>query len=286
MDTVSLSGRSDPHNSDLRTRVFCILSDHRVFRTKSPAMFNAAIKHAGMNGIYIPLMVEPGDLGKAIRSLRVLNFAGANITVPYKEKVIAHLDRLTQEAEAIRAVNTITIDKGSLKGFNTNAIGFKKAVEEVGYTPENQGALIFGSGGAARAVVFMLNHLRAKPVFITGRNQKTAEKLAEDLGGEFISFDQLKSQKIPANLLINATSVSSHQESPEMATLLENLKVKNCRWIIDLNYGRSNYIFRDFAQKIGTRFMDGIPMLAHQASESFALWTGIQVPPTVFLSGL
>jgi shikimate dehydrogenase len=286
MDTISLSGQGDPKISDLRTKVFCILSDQRVFRTKSPAMFNAAIKHAGINGIYIPLMVEPGEVGKAIRSLRVLNMAGANITVPYKEKVISHLDILDEDAQIIRAINTITIDNGVLKGINTNAIGFKKAIEEVGYHAENKAALVFGSGGAARAVVFMLNRLRAKPIFITGRNQKTVKNLADDLGGEAISFDELNSLKIMANLVINATSVSGHDESPEMALLAENLRLKNCQWIIDLNYGRSKYIFRDLAQKIGTRFMDGIPMLAHQASASFALWTGIRIPPTVFLSGL
>ncbi|MCG7754942.1 hypothetical protein, partial [Flavihumibacter cheonanensis] len=66
MDTISFSGQGDPKNPDLRTRVFCIFSDNRVFRTKSPSMFNAAIKHAGISGVYIPLMVEPRDLGKAI----------------------------------------------------------------------------------------------------------------------------------------------------------------------------------------------------------------------------
>ncbi|MCU0615077.1 MAG: shikimate dehydrogenase [Desulfobacterales bacterium] len=286
MDTISFSGQGDPKNPDFRTRVFCIFSDNRVFRTKSPAMFNAAIKHAGINGVYIPLMVEPSDLGKAIQSLRVLNMAGANITVPYKEKVIAHLDILAEDAQTIRAINTVTVDNGILKGFNTNAIGFKKAIDEVGYHTENKAALVFGSGGAARAVVFMLNRLGARPIFITGRNQQTAKKLAADLGGEAISFDELKSRNIPANLVINATSVSSHDESPEMSAFLENIRLKNCQWIIDLNYGRSNYIFQDIAQKIGTRFMDGIPMLAHQASESFALWTGIKISPMVFLSGL
>ena len=286
MDTISFSGQGDPKSPDLRTMVFCILSDRRVFRTKSPAMFNAAIKHSGINGVYIPLMVSPGDLGKALHSLRVLNMAGANITVPYKEKVIAYLDILSEDAETIQAVNTITIGDGILKGFNTNAFGFKKALEEVGYHAENKSALVFGSGGAARAVVFTLRCLNANPIFITGRNQQAAKKLADDLGGEVISFPELNNRNTSSSLLINATSVASQDESPEIAVLVENLRLKNCQWVIDLNYGRSNYIFQDIAQKIGTRFMDGIPMLAHQASASFALWTGIQIPPKVFLSGL
>lgn len=286
METKSFSGQGDPKNSNLRTRVFCILSDNRVFRTKSPAMFNAAIKHSGIDGVYIPLMVDPKNIGKAVQGLRVLNIAGANITVPYKEKVIAFLDTLSEDAESIGAVNTITLNDGILKGFNTNALGFKKALEEVGYHAENKASLVFGCGGAARAVVFTLKSLKANPIYIAGRNQQAANKLAADLGGEVVSFDELKYRNLKAHLIVNSTSVASHDESPDMAELLENVKLRNCQWIIDLNYGRPDYFFRDIAQKIGTRFMDGIPMLAHQASASFALWTGLQIPPKVFLSGL
>ena len=71
-----------------------------------------------------------------------------------------------------------------------------------------------------------------------------------------------------------------------MAALVENLNIRQCQWVVDLNYGRQDNFWLNLAFKLGTRFMDGIPMLAHQASRSFSLWTGIQIPPVVFLSGL
>jgi shikimate dehydrogenase len=282
---LPFASRDNP-NPDLRKKVFCILSDDRVFQTKSPDMFNSAIKHAGINGIYIPIKIKPDDLGKAIHGLKYLNFAGANIAVPYKEKVIPFLDMLSDEAEQIGAVNTLTIEDRTISGHNTNAAGFLRTIEEVRYHSENKSALIFGYGGAARAVLFALKHLKTKNFMITGRNPNKAKKLVSDLGGETIGFDELKARKLTADLVINATSAASHEESPEMAAIVENLTLKNCQWIIDLNYGRQNYFFRDLAQKSGTRFMNGIPMLAHQVSKSFALWTGIEIAPEIFLKGL
>lgn len=286
MDTNYSEFSAGYPKADQRKKVFCILSDERVFRTKSPNMFNAAIKHAGINGIYIPLKVESDNLGKAIQSLKVLNFAGANVTVPYKETVVSYMDILSDEAGLIGAVNTITIEKEMLKGHNTNAIGFRKAIEEVGYHAKDKTVLVFGSGGAARAVVFALKQLQSGPILIAGRNKNKTRKLASDLGAETIDYDELKSCRASAAMVINATSVASHDESPEMVSMVENMVFNNCQWVIDLNYGRQAYFFRDLAQKIGTRFMDGIPMLAYQASKSLALWTGIDVSPAVFLTGL
>jgi shikimate dehydrogenase len=80
--------------------------------------------------------------------------------------------------------------------------------------------------------------------------------------------------------------VSSPDESPEMAALVDKSENQQCKWVIDLNYGRQDNFWLDLAHKLGTRFMDGLPMLAQQASRSFSLWTGIQIPPAIFLSGL
>ena len=113
-----------------------------------------------------------------------------------------------------------------------------------------------------------------------------SKALANQLGGEAVSLEDIVSENFTAQLLINATSVSSPQESPEMAALVDNLNIRQCQWVVDLNYGRQDNLWLNLALKLGTRFMDGIPMLAHQASRSFFLWTGIQIPPVVFLSGL
>jgi shikimate dehydrogenase len=269
-----------------QTSIFCILSDERVFSAQSPNIFNAAIRHTGINGTYVPFMVFENQLGQALQCLKVLNVAGVNITVPYKERAVAHLDILSEGANIIRAVNTITIKDGVLKGFNTNAVGFMKALEDVGYNAAGKASLVFGTGGAARAVVFMLKWLRADPIFVIGRNMEKSKALVNELGGEALSLGEIASESFTTELLVNATSVSSPDESQEMATLVEKMRISNCKWVIDLNYGRHENFWLDLAYKLGTRFMDGLPMLAHQASRSFSLWTGIQIPPAVFLSGL
>ena len=286
MAPYSSPATDDGKSDQAKKRVFSIISDDRVFRTKSPAMFNAALEHSGIDGVYVPLEVAPENLGQAVKSMVWLNFAGANITVPYKEKVMPYLDILSEGANIIRAVNTITIENGQLKGYNTNAIGFMKAMEEVGFQPADRSILVFGAGGAARAVVFILNWLKAKPIYVAARNISKAKSLCKDLGGEPVSLEDLTSRQLSANLLVNATSVSSPEESPEMAHMLDGLGISDCRWVVDLNYDRADNFWQGLALRMGTPFMDGLPMLAQQASKSFALWTRLQVPPKVFLSGL
>ena len=84
-------------------KVFCIISDQRVFRSRSPAIFTRVFGRTGINGAYVPFMVEKDDIGKALESLRVLNIAGANITAPFKEKVLPYLDVLSEGANIARS---------------------------------------------------------------------------------------------------------------------------------------------------------------------------------------
>ena len=96
-----------------RMKVFCILSDERAFQAKSPEMFSTVLKRAGLNAVYVPFMVAPENLGKAVHSLRVLNIAGANVTVPYKEAVIPFMDILSEGANIIGAINTIAAQQAA-----------------------------------------------------------------------------------------------------------------------------------------------------------------------------
>ncbi len=266
-------------------KVYCILSDERAYRSKSPAMFTSVMQKQGIKGMYVPFKVAPQDIGKAIHSIRILNIAGANVTVPYKEAVIPHLDILSEGATVIGAINTIVRNGNELKGYNTNAIGFMDAMNNVGFDPEGKSALIFGTGGAARAVAFILNWLRTKSIFITGRSDVKVKQIVNCFGGEGASFDSL-GKSVSADIVINATSVSSIDESPEMAELVQSLDFKRCRLIIDLNYDRPQNFWQDKAQAEGIRFIDGLLPLAYQARRTFALWTGLQVPPEEFLKTL
>jgi len=267
-------------------KVFCILSDERAFRSRSPAMFSAVLKRVGINGVYVPFMVEPENIGWAIKSLRVLNMAGANITIPYKELVIPHLDTLSEGATIIGAINTIVRSGKTLKGYNTNAIGFMDALAEAAFEPTGKSAVVFGTGGAAKAAVFILNWLRADSVIVAGRSQEKIAQVVNKIGGRGRLIASLGKDPLSAHIVVNATSVSSREESPELAELVGGLQLPNCELVFDLNYGRADNFWEALARSRGIRFMDGLPALAYQARRSFALWTGVQVPPGEFLKAL
>lgn len=267
-------------------KVYCILSDERAFRSKSPAMFSAVLKRVGIKGTYVPFKVAPEQIGGALQSIRIFNIAGANITVPYKELVIPHLDILSEGANIIGAINTIVRNGDELKGYNTNAIGFMDALNDAGFDAEDKSALVIGTGGAAKAVVFILNWLRTRSIVVAGRNEERARQIVNRFGGEVKPMNTLPDQLLPVDLIVNATSVSSPEESPELAALVEKLQVPDCELVVDLNYDRPQNFWKDMARHKGIRFMDGLLPLAYQARRTFALWTGIQVPPEEFLKAL
>lgn len=270
----------------IQMKVFCILGDERSFRSKSPAMFSTILKRVGIKGVYVPFKVEPDKLGQAVQSLRILNLAGANVAVPYKETIMSHLDILSEGATIIGAINTIVRNGDILKGYNTNAIGIMDALEDAGFDATGKRALVFGTGGATKAVVFILNWLRAGSVIVAGRNAEKSKIIADSVGGETMSLELSRDQPILADIVVNATPVSSADESPELAGLIDGLKVPGCELVLDLNYGRIQNIWQAFAEKRGIRFSDGLTTLAFQAKRTFALWTGIQVDSGEFLKAL
>jgi shikimate dehydrogenase len=265
---------------------FFILGDERVLHTKAPEIFSAIMKKAGVKGTYEPFMISPGKLSEAVKEIRMLNIAGANVTTPYKEEIIPHLDDLSEGATIIGSINTIVRNGNKLKGYNTNAIGFMDALKDAGLDVGGKSALVFGTGGAARAVVFILNWVHANPILVTGRSQGKVNAIVKQIGGEAVSLNTLADRLLSVNLVVNATSVSSPDEAPELAELVNRLQLPNCEMVIDLNYGRSHNFWQDMAQNKGIPFMDGLSSLANQAKRTFALWTGIEIKPEVVVTAI
>ncbi|MBW2369612.1 MAG: hypothetical protein JRH15_17210, partial [Deltaproteobacteria bacterium] len=219
-------------------KVFCIISDERAYRSKSPLVFAEIIRLSGIQGAYVPFKVAPHQLGQAVDSIRVLNIAGVTVTVPYKESIMPYIDTFSEGANMIGAINTIVRHGDQLKGYNTNAIGFMDALKDMDYDVAGKRALVVGNGGIAKAVVFILNWLLADTIHIAGRNPEKTDAIVDRIGGAPIGFDTLADKPIAADLIVNATSVSDVEESPEMAQLVANLKVPDCELLVDMNYGR------------------------------------------------
>lgn len=273
------------HVSDTM-KVFCILGDGRVQRSKSPIMHNGVMRRRRISGIYVPFAVRPECVGEAVRGIRALGILGSNVTVPHKETVVPYLDSLSEEASAIGAVNTIVRREEILKGHNTDVGGFMDALSEAGLEVAERTALVFGAGGAAKAVLLGLNKLECGVIWVTSRNIHRTKRAAAPNDAKSLPLEVAHEVAPSVDVLINATSVSSRAEGPELAALVENLDVPNCSLVFDLNYGRNENFWRRKAEADGVDFMDGIPMLVHQAKRSFALWTDIQPAAEEFLEAL
>lgn len=234
----------------------------------------------------MPFKVGTGQIGPAMQSLRVLNIDGANVAVPYKETVIPHLNILSEGANIIGAVNTVVRNGETLKGYNTNAIGFMDTLEEIGFDVADKTAVVFGTGGMAKAVVFILNWLRAKSILVAGRDENSIAGIVQKIGGISKPYQTFHDEPVSANIVVNATSVSSPDESPELAALVDRLDIRDCEILMDANYGLEVNFWERKAREKGIKFLDGLPVLAHQARRSFSLWTRIDVEAGEFRKAL
>lgn len=267
-------------------KVFCVLSDHRAHKSKSPLMHNGVIAARNLESeyMYVPFEIDPENAGAAIAALRSLNIAGANVTVPCKEKVIPHLDRLSEEAKAVGAVNTIVPENGGLSGYNTDIGGFLDALEYGGFELSGKSALLCGTGGAARGLLQALKQGNASEIMLAGRNMDKTSAIAEEFGATALDLNDL--QNSGAHLIINATAITAPAESPELAENIAKLCADNCQMVVDINYGREENIWQQLAERTEAKFMDGLPMLAMQACRSFRLWTGLDVKGEEFVTAL
>ncbi|MBR2255096.1 MAG: type I 3-dehydroquinate dehydratase, partial [Candidatus Methanomethylophilaceae archaeon] len=148
---------------------------HPLSKSLSPRMQNRALEVSGIPGIY--LKFDDIDVSHAAELIRGYDIRGANVTVPHKETVMDQMDRISDEVDAIGAMNTIVNDGGRLTGRNTDIAGIGIALDNAGFSPAGKSAAILGSGGSARACAYFLSK-KGCELTITGRNRKTVERLA------------------------------------------------------------------------------------------------------------
>jgi shikimate dehydrogenase len=230
-------------------------------------MHSAALAAASLPGAYLPFKVAPGRLGPIIEALGELGFDGLNVTVPHKLEAAASCVRLSAEASAIGAVNTLVLSPSGYVGHNTDALGFSAAY--LADLPIGARVLLLGAGGAARAAARALA-AHGLATWVSGRSLSAAMSLSEGFGHEAVPWPDL-AQAGPFELVVNATTASSPLEfegSPPRPRLSPGALVA------DLNYGRRPNHFQALAEESGADFKDGLAMLAHQARASFLLWTG------------
>ena len=241
--------------------------------TLSPVIHNAAFRALGLDWSYFAWPVEPALIGDAVRGLRALGAAGANVTMPHKEAVIEGLDALEGDARATGAVNTIENRAGRLIGHNTDVSGFRALlVEDIGLDPSGERAVVLGAGGAARAVVKALSDAGAD-VAIAARRAAMAEKLRNVSNVEVIAWDEVVKSASGAALIVNATPLGmAGGEAPP------DIEFHAKQTVVDLVYDPPVTPLVERARAAGADAWGGLGMLVHQAAASFRIWTGQEAP--------
>jgi len=257
---------------DQNTKLYGIVG-YPLGHSLSPTMHNRAFAAAGLNAVY--LAFETKDMDGCLKGVRALGICGMSVTIPYKTAAISHLDEVDELAQAIGAVNTIVNDDGRLVGYNTDALGALKALEEKTRL-SGKTCLLVGAGGAARAIGYILKE-RAVELKVANRSPQRGEELAEFLDCPYIALDDLEVAN--ADILIQTTSVgmSPHENN---CLIPENI-LREAMVVMDIIYNPIETKLLKMAKDRGCRTINGLGMFIHQGAEQFRLWTKLDPPREV-----
>jgi shikimate dehydrogenase len=188
-------------------------------------------------------------------------FSGLNVTIPYKKEIIPFLDELSSEAQAIGAVNTIRIENGKTKGYNTDAFGFHQSIKPF-LTNQHEKALILGTGGASNAVEYVLKSIGVEVLFIT-RNPRERNHF---------SYKELNENMLKAcKLIVNCTPLGTHpnvEEKPDFPTDF----LTSDHLVVDLIYNPSKTRLLQESENQGASILNGYSMLQEQALKAWKIW--------------
>jgi shikimate dehydrogenase len=249
------------------------------------AMIEAAYRHHGLDWRYINCEVTPERLGDAVRGARAMGWAGFNCSLPHKVAVIEHLDGLGESAAVMRAVNCAVRRGDKYIGENTDGKGFLLSLEGV-VDPRGKRIVLFGAGGAARALGVELALAGAGSISVVNRGVERGTELVAVINSktptkaELIVWEETYKVQPDADIVINATSVGLYPHvDGRLDVDVESLKPGMVVADVVPSPPRTNLI-KD-AEARGCTIVDGLGMLVNQGVISIKYWTGIDVDPRV-----
>lgn len=248
-------------------------------------MIEAAYRHHELPWRYVNFEVAPESLADAVRGARAMRFAGFNCSLPHKVAVIEHLDGLGESASIMGAVNCVVRRDSRYIGENTDGKGFLKSLREK-IDPSGKTMVMFGAGGAARAIGVEVALAGASRIVVVNRDPARGKELVQLLNeqtpadaddspwrGEF-------TVPATADIVVNATSIGLFPNTDaQIAVDLESLKPTMLIADVIPNPLRTNFV--DAADKRGCTVIDGLGMLVNQGVISIKYWTGIDVEPSI-----
>jgi shikimate dehydrogenase len=264
-------------NSSLQE--ICSLFGQPVAGNPTQFMIEKAFAAHGLEWRYLTLEVAPEDLGDAVRGMRAMGFRGGNITKPHKTAVVELLDRLSDAARLMGAVNCIVREERELVGENTDGKGFMQSLAGV-IDPAGKRIVLLGAGGAARAIGVELALAQAAAITVVNRSPERGQELAALINEHtqtragYAAWEDDFPLPADCELVVNATSIG--------------LNDPDARVPVDFSAAASGFVAADViasppdtrflaeAKACGAKTLDGLGMIVNQGAIAFRLWTGIE----------
>ncbi len=235
----------------------------------SPKLHNYWLKKNNIKATYDKIKLEENEIKNFIQDIRRQKIIGCNVTVPFKKTVIPYLDKLSPEVEKTQSVNTIALNEGNLVGYNTDIVGFEKAIKSLNFGMKERKVLILGAGGVVPSIIYALKKMDVSLINISNRTKQNAENLK-------ILFDNLNIIEwgiLPEiDVIINATSLGLNQETLN----IDFSKVGKNKLFYDVIYNPNETNFLKKGKELGNVSENGKLMFVYQAQESFKLWHRIE----------
>ena len=261
-----------------------------ISENPTQVMVEAAYRHHELDWRYLTIEVAPDGLEDAVKGAKAMGFQGFNCTIPHKVKVIEYLDGLGESASLMGAVNCVVRKDGQWIGENTDGKGFVESLREL-TDPSEKNVVIFGAGGAARAIGVEVALAGASKITIVNRTVERGEELTKLLDeklpveADFVPWDGVYAAPDGTDVLINATSIGLFPDvdarlALDVDTLREGMVVAD----VIPNPPATNLV-RDARAK-GCKVIDGLGMLVNQGVIGIRHWTGVDPDPAVMRAAL
>lgn len=226
----------------------------------SKSYFTEKFKTLGLaNAVYENFEID--NISKVKDIIATKSVKGFNVTIPYKESIIPYLNEVDEVALAIGAVNTVAVTNGKTKGYNTDVFGFKQMIKPF-FKSNHQRAIILGTGGASKAIAYVLEQLGCDPIYISRYPNDSNQFAYEEINRNMIEA---------CPLIVNTTPVGTFPNvNDELFFPTEFLTEKNL--VIDLIYNPSETVLLKKAKAKGAWTLNGLTMLQQQAEKAWEIW--------------
>lgn len=258
-------------------KLYGIIGDP-VHQSLSPQMHNQEFEKLRIHAYYHPFRIAKEDLAVAIKGMKVMGVQGFNVTVPHKLAVMPLLDEIDPLAQKIGAVNTVVRKGEKFVGYNTDGMGFVRALQmDWKEDLAGESALVIGAGGAAQAIYFSLLSVGVKHIDICNRTVEKAEAMIDssssDTRSRALTLAEAEEEMGNYSFVIQTTSIGMASTEGKSPVSLDRLNAG--AFVSDIIYNPGQTEFLKQAALKGAKTQNGVGMLVHQGVLAFEKWTGI-----------